>query len=98
MTVNKTFDILNLLRSEYKLRVQLSGGVSAKLIGPIHQIFLTIDKVEEKFHLGDLEFENLMIYLARDELRIDFKPSDMNDLKMQLKKMVTEIPESAAKK
>ena len=96
--VNKTIDILNLLISKYKLRVQLSGGVSAKLIGPIHQIFLSVDHVEEKFHLGDKEFENLIIYLAWDQLRIDFKPSDMNDLKMQLKKMTTEVPETAPKK
>jgi hypothetical protein len=96
--VNKTIDMLDLLKNKYELRVQLSGGESAKLIGPVHQIFLTIDKEENKFHLGNTEFENLINNLARDELGIDFKPSDMKELKRQLKTMATEVPASDPKK
>ena len=95
---NNIIDILNLLKNKYGLRVQFSGGVSAKIIGPIHQIFLTVDGEEIKFHLGDKDFENLIIELARDELKIDFKPSNMTDLKRQLKTMAPDVPASAPKK
>jgi hypothetical protein len=96
--VNYAIDILNILKNKYGLRVRLSGGVSAKIIGPVHQIFLTIDRKEIKFHFGNAEFENLIIDLAWDELKIDFKPSDMTDLKRMLKTMATDAPESDPKK
>ena len=70
----------------------MSEGVSSRLIGPVHRIFLTIEKKEERFHLGDKELEDLVIFLAKDELGMDFKPTDMKDLKMQLKTMTDEAP------
>jgi hypothetical protein len=87
---DKATPMLNLLKDEYGLRVRLSEGVSAKLIGPVHRIYLTIDKKEERYHLGDKELEDLVIFLAKDKLGIDFKPSDMPDLKKQLKAMAVE--------
>jgi hypothetical protein len=88
----KTLEMLNLLKDRFGLRVRLSEGVSARLIGPVHQIFLTIEKREEKYHLGDKELEDLVIYLAKNELGTDFKPSDMQDLKRELKAMTIETP------
>lgn len=88
--VDKATEVVNLLRDKYGLRVRLSEGVSAKLIGPVHQIYLTVDRKEEKYHLGDKELEDLVIFLAREKLGIDFKPSDMTDLKRQLKTLTVE--------
>jgi hypothetical protein len=88
--VDKTTKMLDLLINKYQLRVQLNEGESAKLIGPVHRIFLTIGNKEKKFHLGDEEFENLMINIAWERLGMDFDPSDMQDLKKQLKAITTE--------
>jgi hypothetical protein len=89
---DKASEVLNLLKDKYGLRVRLSEGVSAKLIGPVHQIFLTVERKEIKYHLGDKELEDLVIFLAQDKLGIDFKPSDMQDLKKQLKAVTVEAP------
>jgi hypothetical protein len=89
--VDKINDVLDLLKNKYGLRVQLSGGESLRLIGPVHQIFLTVGRQEQKFHLGNQELEDLIVYLAWKELGIDFKPDDMSDLKKQLKKITTEV-------
>jgi hypothetical protein len=89
---DKTTEMLNLLKDKYGLKVRLSEGVSARLIGPVHQIFLTIEREEEKYHLGDKELEDLVTFLAKDQLGMDFKPSDMQELKKQLKAMTVEAP------
>lgn len=88
--VDKTNEMLNLLKNKYGLRVQLSGGKSARLIGPVHQIFLTVGRQEQKFHLGNEELEDLIVYLAWKELGVEFKPDDMRDLKKELKKITNE--------
>ncbi len=96
--VNKALDVLDLLKNKYGLRVQLSMGQSERLIGPVHQIFLTVGRKEMKFHLGNEEFENLIVKLAWDEFRVDFTPADMADLKKQLKTITAESPTSAPRK
>ena len=82
--VDKITDMLDRLKNKYHLRVQLSGGESAKLIGSVHRIFLTIGKIEIRFHLGDEEFEDLIVKFAWEKLGMDFYPSDMQDLKKQI--------------
>ena len=94
--VDKLIEIMELLKTKYKLRVQLSGGQSARLIGPVHQVFLTIRGKEEKFHLGDQYLEDFITYVAREEIGVDFKPSDMYDIKKQLKLLTAETPENDA--
>jgi hypothetical protein len=96
--VDKVTNVLDLLKDKYQLRVQLSDGVSAKLIGPVHRIFLTIGRTEKRFHLGDEDLENLIVNIAWEKLGMDFTSSDMSDLKVRLKKMVDEIPVSIQKK
>jgi len=91
--VDKTNDVLDLLKNKYGLRVQLSGGESARLIGPVHQIFLTVGGKEQKFHLGNEEFAELVVYLAWKDLGMEFGPDDMKDLKKQLKKITTDVTE-----
>jgi hypothetical protein len=88
--VDKTNEMLDLLKNKYGLRVQLSGGESARLIGSVHQIFLTVGRQEQKFHLGNEELEDLIVYLAWKELGVEFKPDDMRDLKKELKKITNE--------
>ncbi len=96
--VDKINDVLDLLKKKYRLRVQLSEGESARLIGPVHQIFLTIGRKEEKFHLGNEEFEDLIVGLAWKDLGVEFGPEDMKDLKKQLKKFTADIVELTPKK
>jgi hypothetical protein len=90
--VNLTSEIIDLLRTKYQLRVRLSKGESARLIGPVHQIFLTVGRKEDKFHLGDQDLEDLIAYLASKDLGLDFKPTDMYEMKKQLKAMTDETP------
>jgi hypothetical protein len=80
-----TNDVLDLLKDKYHLRVQLSGGASAKLIGPVHRIYLTVKQKEQKYHLGDEDLEKMVVYLAWMDLHIDLKPTDMEDIKKKLK-------------
>lgn len=96
--VNITADMLDLLKNKYGLRVQMSTGHSVKLIGPVHQIFLTIGRKEMKFHLGNEELENLIVNLAWDEFGVEFTPADMADLKKLLKTITIESPAPAPKK
>ena len=76
----------DLLENKYHLRVQLSMGESAKLIGPVHRIYLIVGKKEKRFHLGDEDFEILIVKIAWENLGADFDPSDMQELKKRLKK------------
>lgn len=96
--VDKVAAVLDLLKEKFHLRVQMSDGVSARLIGPVHRIFLTVGRTETRFHLGDEDLENLIVNIAWDHLGMDFSSSDMSDLKVRLKKMVTLVPESVQKK
>jgi hypothetical protein len=93
--VNLTSEIIDLLKTKYHLRVQLSKGESARLIGPVHQIYLTVGRKEEKFHLGDQDLEDLIAYLAGKDLGLDFQPTDMYEMKKQLKALTNETPEPA---
>jgi hypothetical protein len=96
--VDKTTAILDILKNKYQLRVQLSGGESARLIGPVHRIYLTIGRKETRFHLGDEDLQNHIANIAWEELGLDFGPSDMQELKKQLKTFTTEPPASAPRK
>ncbi len=90
-------DMMDLLKNKYGLKVRMSTGQSERLIGPIHRIFLTMGRKEMKFHLGNEEFENLIVNLAWDEFGVDFTPADMAELKKQLKKFPIETPSSVPK-
>ena len=68
------------------------------MIGPVHQVFLTVGRKEEKYHLGDQDLEDLITYLASKDLGLDFKSSDMYEMKKQLKAITFESPEPVPKK
>jgi hypothetical protein len=82
---DKAGAVLDLLRSKYHLRVQLSDGQSARLIGPVHRIFLTVGRKEQKFHFGDEDFQDLVTNLAWEQLGMVFDATDMQELKKRMK-------------
>ena len=79
-------------------KLGIKRGESAKLIGPVHRIYLTVGKKEKRFHLGDEDFEILIINIAWENLGMDFNTSDMKDLKKRLKSITSEPPTSVPKK
>ncbi len=89
---DKTTAMIEVLRNNYHLRVQLSGGLSAKLIGPVHRIFLTTGKKETRYHLGDEDLQILVTNIAWEKLGVDFDSSDMQELKKRLKTLTAQPP------
>jgi hypothetical protein len=96
--VDKTTAVMDILKDKYQLRVQLSGGESARLIGPVHRIFLTVGRKEQRYHLGDDDLRDLIANIAWEKLGLELDASDMQELKKKLKAVTIETPISATDK